>query len=177
MDLKVFKGASEIIMSDEFWKYLFLMCHALYAPMCVLCLADQKNPAMDKLYYYVLQTDCMLPKWLGEVEKSTNFLTPNMIAAMGRVQSVGVSDSESVDDAADNNNDEHSLGEEDDEVDSDNEANGDIVERQVVLCLDIRLLKRILLTADIAVLQSLDRTYSHGSGYAVMDKAAGKVDP
>jgi hypothetical protein len=45
------------------------------------------------------------------------------------------------------------LGEEDDEVDSgDDEANGDIVERQVVLCLDIRLLKRILLTADIAVL-------------------------
>jgi hypothetical protein len=66
---------------------------------------------------------------------------------------------------------------EDDEVDSDDEANGDIVERQVVLCLDIRLLKRILLTADIAVLQSLDRPYSHGSGYAVLDKAAGKVDP
>jgi hypothetical protein len=70
------------------------------------------------------------------------------------------------------------LGEEDDEVDhSDNEANGDIVERQVVLCLDICLLKCILLTADIAVLQSLDRTYSHGSGYAVLDKAVGKVDP
>jgi hypothetical protein len=51
--------------------------------MRVLCLADQKNPAMDKLYYYVLQTDRMLPKWLGKVEKSTNFLTPNMIAAMG----------------------------------------------------------------------------------------------
>ncbi len=60
MDLKVFKGASDIIMSDEFWKYLFLMCRALYAPMRVLCLADQKKPAMDKLYYYVLQTDCML---------------------------------------------------------------------------------------------------------------------
>jgi hypothetical protein len=69
------------------------------------------------------------------------------------------------------------LGEEDDEVDSDDEANGDIVERQVVLCLDIRLLKRILLTADIAVLQSFDRTYSHGSSYAVLDKVAGKVDP
>ncbi len=69
------------------------------------------------------------------------------------------------------------MGEEDDEVDSDDEANGDIVERQVVLCLDICLLKRILLTADIAVLQSLDRMYSRGSGYAVLDKTAGKVDP
>ncbi len=69
------------------------------------------------------------------------------------------------------------MGEEDDEVDSDNEANGDIVERQVVLCLDIRLLKRIFLTADIAVLQSLDRTYSHGSGYVVLDKVAEKIDP
>jgi hypothetical protein len=155
------------------------MCRALYDSMHVLCFADQKNPAMDKLYYYVLQTDCMLPKFLGEVEKSTNFLTPNMIAAMGRVQSAGVSDLESEDDAADDNNDEqsYSLGEKNDEVDSDNEAIGDIVERQVVLHLDVHLLKRILLTADIAVLQSLDRTYSHGSGYAVLDKAAGKVEP
>jgi hypothetical protein len=149
MDLKVFKGASDIIMSDEFWKYIFLMCCALYAPMCVLCLADQNKPAMDKLYSYKLQTDCMLPKWLGEVEKSTSFLTPNMIATMGQVQSAGVSDSESEDDDTEDNNDEqsYSLGEEDDEVDSDNEVNGDIVERQVVLRLDIHLLKCILLTA------------------------------
>ena len=83
MDLKVFKGASDIIMSDKFWKNLFLMCCALYAPMRILYLADQKNPAMDKLYYYVLQTDRMLPKRLGEAEISTNFLNPNMIAAMG----------------------------------------------------------------------------------------------
>ncbi len=65
------------------------------------------------------------------------------------------------------------MGEEDDEVDSDDETNGDIVERQVVLRLDIGFPKRILLTANIVALQSLDRTYSHGSGYAVLDKAAG----
>ena len=63
-DLKVFWGGSDIILCDDFWKYLFLMCQALYAPMRVLRLADQKTPAMDKLYFYVLQTDAMLPKYL-----------------------------------------------------------------------------------------------------------------
>jgi hypothetical protein len=37
--------------------------------MHVLHLADQKSPAMDKLYYYVLQTDAILPNiwviWRG----------------------------------------------------------------------------------------------------------------
>ena len=56
-------------MSDDFWKYLFVMCRALYAPMRVLRLADQKSPAMDKLYYFVLQTDRMLPLWLDDAEQ------------------------------------------------------------------------------------------------------------
>jgi hypothetical protein len=31
---------------------------------------------MDKLYFYMLQTDIMLPKWLGELDKhKSNFLT------------------------------------------------------------------------------------------------------
>ena len=43
IDLKVFKNASEIVMMDDFWAYLFLLCRALYAPMHVLCVADQKK--------------------------------------------------------------------------------------------------------------------------------------
>jgi len=69
VDLKVFKSASDIILCDDFWKYLFMMCRALYAPMRVLRLADQKTPAMDKLYFYVLQADAMLPKYLGDLDK------------------------------------------------------------------------------------------------------------
>jgi hypothetical protein len=44
------------------------MCHALYAPMRVLSLADQQVPGMEKLYYHVLQTDRMLFRWLPDAE-------------------------------------------------------------------------------------------------------------
>ena len=45
------------------------MCCALYAPMRVLRLADLKTPAMDKLYFYVLQADRMLLQYLKEAEE------------------------------------------------------------------------------------------------------------
>jgi hypothetical protein len=41
-------------MNLEFWKLLFIMRSGLYALKGLLCLEDQKTPAMDKLYYYVL---------------------------------------------------------------------------------------------------------------------------
>ncbi len=44
------------------------MCRALYAPMRVLRLADQEVLGMEKLYYYVLQTDRMLLRWLPDAE-------------------------------------------------------------------------------------------------------------
>ena len=67
--LNDFKVTAAVIGNDHFWKYLFLLCRALYAPMCVLRLADQKTPAMDKLYYYVLQADRMLLQYLKEAEE------------------------------------------------------------------------------------------------------------
>ena len=67
--LNDFKVPAAVIGNDNFWKYLFLMCRALYAPMRVLRLADQKTPAMDKLYYYVLQADRMLLQYLKEAEE------------------------------------------------------------------------------------------------------------
>jgi hypothetical protein len=56
-DLCVFDSVCQVLMNPDFWKWTFVMCRALYAPMRVLCLADQKSAAMDKLNYYVLQTD------------------------------------------------------------------------------------------------------------------------
>ena len=56
-------------MNNDFWKYLFTLCHALYAPLCDLCSADQKTPAMNKLYYFVCQTNVMLPKYLAKAEE------------------------------------------------------------------------------------------------------------
>jgi hypothetical protein len=55
--LKIFHANCTILMNPDFWKLVFVMCCALYAQMRVLHLADQKTPAMDKLNYYVLQTD------------------------------------------------------------------------------------------------------------------------
>ena len=90
IDLKAFKDASEIVMMDDFWSYVFVLCRALYAPMRVLCLADQKTPAMDKLYFYTLQTDIMLPKYLGELEKQSNyFLTATTARVICNIQSAG----------------------------------------------------------------------------------------
>jgi hypothetical protein len=84
---------------------LYLSCAEHYAPMHILCLADQKTPVMD-LYFYVLQTDCMLPKWLEDVESHANkFLTTATIDTMGAVHTASLSDSESdSDDGADNDN-------------------------------------------------------------------------
>ncbi len=56
-------------MNPDFWQYLFVMCRASYAPMRVLWLADQKLLAMDKLYYYVIQTDQMLLKYIVDAEE------------------------------------------------------------------------------------------------------------
>jgi hypothetical protein len=69
LDLREFHTVTSVLNDSTFWKWLFVMCRALYAPMQVLRLADQKNPAMDKLFYYVSQTDRMLPKYLGDVEE------------------------------------------------------------------------------------------------------------
>jgi hypothetical protein len=51
-----------VLENNEFWKYLFSLCCSLYAPMCILQSADQKIPTMDKLHYYICQTDELLAK-------------------------------------------------------------------------------------------------------------------
>ncbi len=69
------------------------MCRALYAPMQVLCLADQKSPAMDKLNYYVLQTDQMIAMYCKDAEaRGVGLLTPTTITAMDCLTSAGLSD-------------------------------------------------------------------------------------
>lgn len=128
LKLKSFNSAVDMIMLDSFWKYLFVMCRALYAPMRVLRLADQKTPAMDKLYYYVLQTDRMLPLYLKKVEDTSNsFLNQTAITTIGNIPSAGDSDAESDndedndDDCADDDDDEEDDNEDDDEDDNEDE--------------------------------------------------------
>ncbi len=49
--------------------------------MHVLRLADQKTPAMDKLSYFVYQTDHMLPLWLADAKASDEDLLSTEVLA------------------------------------------------------------------------------------------------
>ncbi len=111
--LKEFEIEATILMHEDFWKYLFVMCRALYAPMRVLRLADQKTPAMDKLYYYVLQADRLLPKWLTDAEEHSKHLMSSAVwRAMQSSRLGSESDSElsCTDDSDDSEDDCDSIG-------------------------------------------------------------------
>ena len=67
-ELKAFKSIANLIMHPRLPEFFFSSSRAVYAPMRILRLADQKVPAMDHQEFYVRQTDVMLPRYLGEVE-------------------------------------------------------------------------------------------------------------
>ena len=112
LDLRVFHTVTSILNDPEFWTWLFVMCRALYAPMRVLQLADQKTPAMDKLFYYVSQTDRMLPKYLGDVqERSARLLSDATINTIDTSTfSAGVSDDDDDSDSSDEDDDDNVSG-------------------------------------------------------------------
>jgi hypothetical protein len=94
--------------------------------MRVLRLADQKTPAMDKLYFYTLQTVIMLPKYLDELEKQSNyFLTTTTARVIGNIQSAGDSSGSDNDEDDDDGSDESST-------DTDNEDKDDA---RCVVCI------------------------------------------
>ena len=130
LNLRVFHTVTSVLNDPEFWMWLFVMCRALYAPMRVLRLADQKTPAMDKLFYYVSQTDRMLPKYLGNVqERSGRLLSDATINAIDTSTfSAGVSDDDDDSDGSDEDDDDNESGGDDAEsVESDDsgEVDGD----------------------------------------------------
>lgn len=117
--LKEFEVEATVLMNEDFWKYVFVMCRALYAPMRVLRLADQKTPGMDKLYYYVLQADRMLPKWLTDAEEHSKHLMSSSIWRAMETPRLG-SESDIEDNVTDDSEDDC------DSVEADAEAeNGD----------------------------------------------------
>ena len=77
--LNAFDNAAQLLLVQNIWKYLFIMCCALYAPMRVLHLADIKTAGMDKFYYYVLQVDMMLLLYLRQTEVLAEDLLTNNI--------------------------------------------------------------------------------------------------
>ena len=118
IELRVFPSVCLVLMNPDFWKWTFVMCRALYAPMRVLRLADQKSAAMDKLNYYVLQTDRMLALYCEDAEERGNgLLTPSTIKAMDCSTSAGLSD-DSGSEYGENDDGAESVNEEDDDDDS-----------------------------------------------------------
>ena len=132
IDLKLFKSEAAILACDAFWKYLFVMCRALYAPMRILRLADQKTPAMDKLYYYVLQTDKQLPKWMKIAEDHGKELLTDPVlevmrgASFTNAQLIDPIVDTSIDDD-DEDYDDEDEDDEDEDVDDDDNDNDQAV--------------------------------------------------
>jgi hypothetical protein len=52
----------EFLKNKSFWAWLTTLLRCMYGPLRLLRLADTKSAAMDKLYYFVLNTD----KWLAD---------------------------------------------------------------------------------------------------------------
>jgi len=118
-DLCVFDSVCQVLMNPDFWKWTFVMCRALYAPMRVLRLADQKSAAMDKLNYYVLQTDRMLAMYCKDAEeRGAGLLTPYTISAMDCSTSAGLS-GDDLDSDHEENDGVESVDEEDNNDDND----------------------------------------------------------
>jgi len=122
--LNDFKATAGFIGNDHFWKYLFLMCRALYAPMRVLRLADQKTPAMDKLYYYVLQANRMLLKYLKEAEEHVSSGVLSDVTLNAMTSASGVSEQEEDSDVMEVNSEE-------DGSDDDSDGSSDDVEEDM----------------------------------------------
>ncbi len=99
------------------------MCRALYSSMRVLRLADQQVPGMEKLYYYILQTDRMLLRWLPDAEMRVSVLrcddTYNAMTNMDEY----VFDEEAADSSGNDNEEEDSDDDKDHLVRDDNVDN------------------------------------------------------
>ena len=119
IELCVFGSVCQVLSNPDFWKWTFVMCRALYAPMRVLRLADQKSAAMDKLNYYVLQTDRMLAMYCKDAEeRGAGLLTPYTIRAMDCSTSAGLS-GDDLDSDHEENDGVESVDEEDNDDDND----------------------------------------------------------
>ncbi len=76
-NLNKFKEECFVLNNDNFWLHLFLMCCVFYTRMRLLRLANLQSAAMDKLYFYVLQTDPMMVRWLPNCKQKSKELPKN----------------------------------------------------------------------------------------------------
>ena len=60
LEYKHFGFVTIILNNEACWNYLLAIIQACYPVFCILWLAGMKIGGMDKLYYYVSQTDRLL---------------------------------------------------------------------------------------------------------------------
>ena len=124
-ELCVFQDIARVVLADSFWVYLFLMCHALYAPLHVLHLADQKVAAIDKLHFFVKQASRIVPKYLLEAEHHSAHLTDSMKTVIEDTTDLASEDVE--DNSSDLDDDVVELEEDDDSDNEDEESETEVI--------------------------------------------------
>ncbi len=112
--LRAFKEDISILQSKEFWNYLFFMCRALYAPMHLLRLADQKVAAMDKMHFYVCQTDAIMSYYLAKAVSDSSRCTHDGTLRLMNACAQDIYDKASNSDEEDVDNDDKESSVEDD---------------------------------------------------------------
>ena len=71
----------QLIKSKSFWNHVLVCLKSLFPLLKLLRLCDKKEPAMDRLYYFVRKADSSLIKSKGDMnEMQKEFITrdPNM---------------------------------------------------------------------------------------------------
>ena len=67
MELKEFQYIVPIIKSEAYWDFHFAIIQALYPLYHLLCLADMKEAAIDKVKYYIMQVDRLMDDGIENV--------------------------------------------------------------------------------------------------------------
>ena len=104
--LNAFGNLATVILNENVWVWMFLQCRGVYPMMRILRLADQKNPAMDKLYYYIKQANRVAPMCLQQAESYRNNLSQVVLSTITSTDDLP---SENLEDDHDSDDDEWDL--------------------------------------------------------------------
>jgi len=80
--LRRHKDLAMVLSKETVWDYLFAIARAFYPLMRIVRLADCREPAMDKLKYYVLQADRVLKEQLPKIDIAHSALASNYKSIM-----------------------------------------------------------------------------------------------
>ena len=118
VQLNAFKDLAKVILDEDVWVWMFLLARGVYAMMRILHLADQKTAAMDKLYYYIKQSDRVAPLYLAQAETYRDKLNFDVVYVMTTTDDLASQELDAEDlDEFDDDNVEESENEDDDNLD------------------------------------------------------------